>query len=304
MTEQTLVAFMPNGKAGLTTLVSREAPRADLPSFIGSDTIGYSALNVDFSRLMDLIRMFVRMNPMFAAQGQEMLAQIEPVVTQLGGIMGPEVHLVQTATEPMTAESLGSLLAVRCRDPQAFENILAGLGGAMALTPRDFLGQRIYSVPGEVLAQMMPMAPMEDGAEIAIGIGASYVFLGENRAVEQGLRGAAQAGAAALAQEPAFVRAIGAMNADPVVAWGYADMLDIARAGEIKSEQQGREMIAQMRQWDPDLAAKLEQEAAQKGSARIDYSRLARFVGPMLWQVRSNDKGFLARLYQFAGEGE
>jgi len=304
MAEQRLAVLMPDGKAGLTSLMDTPLPAGKLPAFVGPDAISYSAFNFEFAGLMEVIRKVVNSNPMLAMQAGEMLPQIEPIVNQFTATMGSQVHRAGTLTRPLTETSSQSLMGIECIKPQDFENLFGGMAGQMGLESRDFLGQRIYSMDPAMMGDMMPMGggPTEP---ISIGLGGGFILIGSTPAVEQSLRASGQAEQASLSSNAEFQRAVATINRDNAVAWGYYSTVDSMEAQMFTQKAAMKSMIDSMKEFDPEMAAEAEKEMQEsmKMFDAFDFAEIRKIIGPSAWQVSSVEDGYVAEFFLLnAGE--
>lgn len=314
MVEQTLTAYMPNGKKGLTALADIPVQRGTLPAFVGPDTLTYTTFSFRFSGLMDVIRKVVNSNPMFAMQVGPQLDEIAPIVNQVTATLGTQVHYAMSGTQPFKGENRQTIFAIECTKPQDFENFLSPLAAQAGIEARDFLGQRIYTMPEEAAEMMMPFPGMEAGS-ISLGIGGGFLLIGPTSAVEQGLRASGEPGGASLASNSDFQRATGTLARDAVVAWGYSDTVDAAEmtvaVQKHTMEQHMRQMREEAEQWETEdeeeansIKEMLEQQEKQMRDAmkiwdKINFDLLRRYIGPASWQITSGEDGFTMRSYQF-----
>lgn len=303
MVEQSLGIYMPRGKRGLTVLMDRPAPRAMLPAFISSDTISYSSFTFNFSGLMGVIRDVVNSNFMLQAQAGEGLDQIEPVVNQLTATLGTQIHSASTLTRPITAGSRQMLTAIECTNPTEFENLFAGMAAQAGMEPRDFLGQRIYTVDDAMLGMMMGGMPGAEAPSISLGIGGGFVMIGTTPAVEQGLRATGEPGAAGLTGNARFRRAMSALSNEPVVAWGYSEIVDTIEATILQQLMQQEQFVEELRQWgDDEFADEVQADIDEQRAViqRINFDQIRQYVGPSSWELRSVADGFIGRSYLLA----
>ena len=304
MIRETFAVYMPTGKAGLTTLVDTESPRGDLPPFVGPQAISYGRINFEFDGLLTVFRSVGRANPMLQQLIEQMLLEQGQLLEELFAALGTKVHTVATVSRPITLSSLQSLFAIECPDPEKVENLLAAHAAEFGLEPRDFLGHRIYTaaIP---FALAGPMMPAGDAADLSIGFGGGHVMIGSTALVEDALRATSRKGAPTLADDPAYRRALRLAPDDAVVAWGVANLVDYVEFFRDSEELREREMIRQLRQWNPEYAQQMEAELRAKEPApwkEFDIALLRRYVGPLVWQLRSTDDGFVGTYDLLAAE--
>jgi hypothetical protein len=302
MMEGTHVVYMPNGKTGLPALFDHQTGVGKVPSFVSSDAISYSRINFKFDEMTAFVKSVIDATPLLKMQAPpEALEQFLTTVRSITSPLGSQMHSVQLARKPLTAESMASFIALECLEPQKFEDAMNELAAEMGMEPRDFVGHRIYSM------DMSGMNPMGGGGgSMGIGIGGQLVFIGASESVENGLRAIGNEDEGGLASVSEFTRALGVVDADEVVAWGYANLPATMEATIAKQKIAQTEMIEQYREWDPALADEMEAEfkAAIGPIDNVDWDFVARYLGPAAWVVRSRDNGFVMKTYILSGDGE
>lgn len=312
MVEQTITAYMPNGKAGLSKLIDMPTQQGTVPAFVGPDAVSYTSMSFKFSGLMDVIREAVNANPIMAAQLGPQLDMIAPQVTQITSTLGNQMQWSMSVTKPYTSQSMMQLMAMDCPKPQEFENAFAQLAAQAGIEARDFLGQRIYTFDPAMMMGMM--GPADADQPVSLGIGGGFVMVGPTPAVEQGLRATSQPGGASLASSGEFQRAIATLSKEPVIAWGYSDTIDSIEAALAVQREQIEQMIKDMREdaemWgddDPDMKGIQDRMEARmrdelKFFDHIDFNLLRQHIGPAAWQVRSTDDGFVLKAYTLSAK--
>jgi hypothetical protein len=298
MVEETFAVYMPNGTSGLTALVDTGTPRRDVPPFVGPEAIAYSRMNFEFDGVPGFLRTIGQTNPMLGPQIDQFLFTYGATIDKVCSNLGPEVHSVATLTRPIRLSSLKTLYAIQSRQPEQVEAVLAEYAPQMGLEPRDFVGNRIYTLPFD---PFMAAAGMMggDGEGFSIGFGGGYVMLGTTSMVEDGLRTAGLGGEVpTLTDEPAHERAIGALSQTRVVAWGVIDVVDYLEFFADIGELTQRQLIEQMKQWDPEYADQMQRELdAQEAMPweGLDPELLRQYIGPVSWQVQARDDGFVGK---------
>ena len=303
MIEEIVTVYMPDGKTGLTTLMSHETPQGRAPAFVGPDCMAYTRFNFRFDGVMDFMRGLGAMNPMIGAQLNPLIDQYGPMIEKVCAALGPEVHSTVRVTRPMTLDSLKTLYAIESPRPGDVEAVLAEYAAGMGLQARDFLGHRIYSMDFNLTAMGMPGGIGGEG--FSVGFGGGYVMIGTTSAVEDGLRASAQADMPGLVDDPGYRRAVRALSAPRSVSWGVMSIVDymdyFKNLGTMVREQD----IEQMKKWDPEYARQMEQELAAEPVMpwdNFDVRMLDRYVGPISWEIRSRDDGFVVRYMVLAPE--
>lgn len=298
MIENRVAISMPDGKSGLTQLLDVSAPRGDLPSFAASNSISYTSVNFKFSEFDEFVVNTLRGIPMIPMEPQQ-LEELGAILQSFTDTLGTQIHTVNTLSRPITADSAGSIYAIECTNSQDFENLLAEFGPQMGLEPRDFLGQRIYS---------MDMSQQGFGLPIlSIGITGGYVVIGPSTSVEQALRSTGED--AGLAEEPIFQTASAALPDHPVVGWGVSDSvsaIELAVQEMMQAQEQMEAAIEEMRAIDPALAEEMlgDQPPIFELLENLDFDLLREHIGPTAWEFVSTDDGFIIRSYLLAPQAE
>ncbi|MEE8153982.1 MAG: hypothetical protein V3T53_03360 [Phycisphaerales bacterium] len=302
--EETIVVYMPNGKAGLTALLDTETPRGDLPPFVGPDTVNYVRLNFEFENLPDFVMQVMQMIAMMMPPDPEAMQETQNIVTRLCDTLGSEIHIVSTLTRPIMAESFSTVFAIKCTQPQEFENFVAEFAPQGGFEPREFLGQRIYS--GQIPLMMPGMAMGGAATESSIGISGGYALFGPTAGVEQAMRAAGEAKLPSLEQEASYQRAVDALPNEPTVGIGYSSTVDMFEASMETQRLTTKQMVEQIKEFDPEYAAEFEQEqlAMLEQWEAIDVELLSQFIGPSAWYVGATDYGFVMRAYLLAPVGD
>lgn len=300
MVEQNFTIYMPDGKAGLTTLVDSGTARGTLPPFVNPETVTYSTFNVEFKGLMDVVRKIVDANPILKMQAGEQIDMVDEGMRQLTATLGTEVHFASTITKPLTETSQKSVWAVQCTNPQEFENLFSGWASQIGMESRDFLGQRIFSMKPE----MMGMMPVEMSQPMSLGIGGGFVLIGPTTGVEQALRASSQTGVASLSSDANFQKAVATLSADPAVAWGYSLTTDTIEASMKGRKAADMRTIEDIKEFDPDGAADYQKEIEQtyKVLDAFDFDLLRKYMGPSVWQIRATEDGFVGNFYMLSAE--
>jgi hypothetical protein len=282
MMEQSYVVYMPNGKGGLARLFNVPQPREQLPRFVGPNSVSSMSINIAFDQLNTIIRDIIRSNPMLNMFLAEEYREVEPMIRELTGSLGSRMYVASTLTRPITPESSATMFAIECRDERAFENFISQFAPGMGFQPRDFLGQRIYTMDEEM--NMLGMMLGIDAPSMSIGIGGGFAFIGQTTGVEMALRTVSQQDQLpSLADEPAFRRAAANLPDRPLVMWWYSDIASTLEAGMIAAE-------------DEDFPG--------LGDMKLDWDLLRRYIGPAVSFVESTDAGFVGRSYYLRAQDD
>jgi hypothetical protein len=316
MLEQTMSVYMPNGKSGLTALMDTQTPRGDVPGFVGSNTLSYTAMNFEFDGMPALIDRVMQMLPFLAppppqGEGEMDAPTPQEMMAQLFSCFGRQIHVVQALNRPIAVDSLKQLTAIECVKPEELDNFLSAMGPEMGLEGRDFGGRRVYTMDMGDLAMMAPM-PAQPGmmgeTSMSVGIGGSLAFVGPTSAVEQAMRAVADTERAGLVDEPSFRRALAVLQSDEVIAWGYGDVVNSMEAQAEIMNLQMEQLMAELEAADPEMAEEFE-DLDMTGMAmgmgfmeEIDYDLLRQYIGPGAWEAVATEDGFLIRSYLLSAE--
>lgn len=298
MIESSYAVYMPDGKVGLTAMLDTQTPYGELPPFVGQNTISYSRFNFEFDKLPDFVMQLLGMiGPMMGGDPAAM-QEADAMVRRLCSMLGNEIHTVTTLDRPIDADSQAMVFAVKCTKPLEFENFMAEMGPKAGFEPRDFLGQRIFTLPGDVMG-MMGMPGADD---FSIGIGSGFILMGSAAGVEQAMRAGGEAELPTLDSDEQYSRAVAVLPEDPVVAAGYSNTIDMLEAFIKSARFNIQAQVAEMREFDPEYADEFEAEALEglKAFESIDIDLLRKHIGQSVWFVKSTDEGFIIRSYMLA----
>lgn len=295
MVEQTWFVYMPQGKSGLTSLVGDATNRPKMPSFVSPETSTYVTVNLNMQAVGPLVRNVLR-NPMLGGgMDVQMMEDIEKRVTDICNTLGSHMHVASRIKRPLAADSSRMVFAMECTKPQEFENLIANEAPQMGLESRDFLGQRIFSSPGEGMESF------------SIGIGGGFVIAGPSPEVEIALRAVNEKDAVTLEGDMHFKRALEALGAEDGVTWAYSDLVESIETNMRLQAMSAMESAEQMREFAPEYADEMIEEA-KKLQAELDefpsVEVLRQYIGPAAWSVRSIDEGFLGKSYILPGRSE
>lgn len=287
MVELSSTVFVPGEKLGLVSLVSEGVEVDAPPAMCGDDAISYQRLNVRFDGIMKLLEDALAALPdMQAEQIAPLLEQWGPGMRKAFGAIGPTMWSF-TNPVPGTEGGTRSVTVMRCSDERAATALIALAAPSAGLMPRDFQGGQIYS---------------GDGVPMAIGLGGSGVLFGDLAAVEQVMRASTDASARSLSENAVYKRAASSVPPGPVSGWGYVDAVrsfDLNRKqmlaedgliGRIDDAIDDREAVTDMlpAQLPPSLRDALQE---------VDAALLARYLGPVVYEMRPSDRGLAIRAW-------
>jgi hypothetical protein len=305
MIEQTITAYMPRGKVGLSALMSRATPSGTVPGFVGANTMSFTEVSFDFQGLpAALLPVTQMMQMMMPPEAQGEGPGFAEMLDQFCSCLGSKLYMVQTLDRPIEADSLRQFAAIECTKPQEMERLLGLVGPQMGLEGRDFLGHRIYAMNMDAMGMMMGGGL--DMEPPSVGIGGGLLFAGPSASVEQALRTIGDAGQATLADEDDFTRAMEALGNGQAVGWGYTNVIDSIAVARATTNANIEQMIAEMEALDPDGVDDFRAGAGEAAEwlDKFDPGFLKRFIGPSAWAVTSTDDGFVMKSILLDGGGE
>ena len=255
------------------------------PAFAPGDAVGYGRIQVQFRDIMKLLETAVSNMPEeFAENFEPALQQYGPDLRKAFDALGPEVHVVSRAVKKAGSDAPQDegVYAVTCRDERAVTGLMNLFLPEAGYEPRDFNGNTIFSA---------------QGGESSMGFGGGMFYMGSNATVEQCLRGGAGGG---LADTAPCRQALAAVGSDPVLGWGYTDLV-----GALEAQRES--LVAAAKRSERRMLPKEQREIADRvgidvpdGLAddlkELDPKSLAEGFGPMQWDLRSAKDGLLTRL--------
>ncbi len=230
---QRFTVYMPNGKQGIAALMDKPLPRMEPPGFVNGDVIGFSAINLDFSRVVPMIQGLLQSNPMMQAQFAEQWAQMRPQLAKTMNALGSRAYVVQTVDET-SPQGMGMLVAVESAAPDQLRASIGEFASKWSMEVREVEGGTMYiasdqanAAPGNMGGPMMGMAR----PDMAFAVGGEFLFMGVPGQV-----------AAALRRPPAadgdhqhsstLHRSMTMLPDEPLVAWGFTDPSRLVEIGQ------------------------------------------------------------------------
>lgn len=280
--------YIPGPKVGAWTLLGPSAPIETPPAMIGPDSTAFARINIQMKDVMNLINSVVANLP--EEQAQEIdgfLVNFAPVLSKGFEALGPGVWTYETIRQPVTPESRVTGTIVTCTNPKAVVPMITQFGGTMGLEPRDFDGNTIFS------ADFLP---------ISIGVANGIMATGDSKLVEQAMRSMGQKDLPSIAESPTYKAAALAVGGEPVISWGYIDLA--ARWGFEREllEEYGADDSkldnAVSRADDSTTAKRLGYKIPANSNEvlkTIDAAMVAKYMGPFVWSMKSDSKGFITR---------
>lgn len=286
--ELTSGIYVPGDKVGAWALLGPATAIEPPPPMIGPDATALGRINVQMKDVMNLVNTVVANLP--EEQAQELdawLVNFGPVLTKGFEALGPGIWTYETVRQPITPESRVTGTVMTCSNPKAVVPMITQFGGTMGLEPRDFDGNTVFS------ADFLPFS---------IGVANGYLASGDSKLVEQAMRSMGQKDLPSIVESAAYKAAALAVGGEPVVSWGFIDVP--ARWGF------ERDVLAQFGEDDSRLdnvVGRADDSAMAKRFGyklpkntneilkSIDREMVAKYMGPAVWSMRSDAKGFVTR---------
>ncbi len=212
------------------------------PKFVNPDARGYGTINVRFAEIMKLLETVVASMPEGMSQPFDAsLQQYGPDLSRAFSKLGPDMHVVRgklmtdisynSANKTMQGkEDEGSFYAVRCADEQSMMTLLNLFLPQAGFEPRDFNGNTIFD---------------DKSRETSFGFGAGWFFTGKSNFVEAGLRSVTPPLLqTSLADTAECKQVMTDLGTEPVLCWGYQDILMDFSSDESSNERQRGEISA------------------------------------------------------------
>ena len=271
-------------RQGLMSLPGPVTPVSAPPKFAAGDALGYGRMQLQFRDLMKVVDTAVASLP------EELAENFEPTLQQYGpdlrkafDAMGPEIHVVtrQDRAQGAAADAEPqAVYAVACRDERAVTGMLNLFLPEAGFEPRDFNGNTIFSA---------------EGAEVSMGFGGGMFLMGSSAMVEQCLRGSE----GTLGETAACRQAMTAAGSEPVIGWGYTDLvasLEASREALVEMAARAERSAVPKSQRDiaGDAGLQLPEGLAEK-LKDVDPKTFAEGFGPSQWDMRPVSNGLLTR---------
>lgn len=276
-------------KKGLVALFSDPAGPFEPPAFASPDAAGVTRFSFRFSGLFDLAREVVAAMPederTAAAAGLDQAANIaKPTLEALG----PNVYVVDSYRQPLSAESEQMIFAIDVKDQVTLTNTVSFLIGTFPgmIEPRDFEGNTIYS---------------SEGLPISAGIGFGRLFIGTTAGVENAMRLSGRADAPRLATEPAFREAVRPLGNDAIV-YSYVDVEQTLRwtFWSMQNEDKIFEATLDEMELDAETKAEILKDYRAERPKWIDHlppvEAFTSHIGDTVSDLRATPDGFRGRL--------
>jgi hypothetical protein len=267
--------LMDGDRMGLMKLLDTSRPVSEVPGFVPADATNYGRIDFEFKELVPTIREILASLPQGEAQQIEpMFEQFAPLIQSGLETLGPEIHVFTVETDsPFTPTR--TTLAIPTSNAESLEQVFSMLAPAAGLMPRDFNGDTIYS------------DPLDEFSQMAIGIGAGNLVIGQSEGVEAVLRSAGQKDLPKMEGTTAVRAVTRALPAGDLMGWGVIDL-----GKQVETAQMMMDMM-------PLLLGQAQIDAAElQGQMlpmmmNIDEESISELFGPGWWYMSSDDRGMI-----------
>ena len=274
--------YAPGEKTGLLGLL-RESESIDLtPSkAIPFDAISFSRINIAFKNLIPLVRNVAASIPMGGQELDSMLDMYEPMLKPALDTLGPALVQFTTVRKPIAIDSASNVMMIAAEQPNNVQPMLATMGPAMGLQPRDFKGETIWS---------------DEAQAMAFAVSGKGLLFGDLRGIEQIIRGQG-GGGESIGDNPTFRAAARRLDDEKVLGWGWTDLVAQFELQREIFENFG-DVQGGFNEFGPvDGIAPAAFDDLTGVMEEISVEDIARCLGPLLWTVTSSDEGWTQRLW-------
>ena len=276
--------YMPDGVEGLLSIVvNASGPNNAVRDFIDLDSVSVSDMNIAFGALTDIVDQMLASSPMLYAAKQP-FDQMRPVMEDFLSPLGSKVTQIVSVQQPISADSLRSLVIVEVADQRSLEDAFSKHLAQSGFEVREFQWRQIWSM------QMPGIVPGMPAQSIAMVVAGDWMLVGDDASVEAGLRLMATGGT-----KPPWGRSIPrgldlprstAMKGVVDLHGSFATLMEIEA---MKNDRIRKALQAE----DPELWEELAGDIAKEDSTVLHQAKaLARAMGMLGWSVQRNDQGF------------
>ena len=165
----------------LSIVVNASGPNNAVRDFIDLDSVSVSDMNIAFGALTDLVDQMLASSPMLYAAKQP-FDQMRPVMEDFLSPLGSKVTQIVSVQQPISADSLRSLVIVEVADQRSLEDAFSKHLAQSGFEVREFQGRQIWSM------QMPGIVPGMPAQSIAMVVAGDWMLVGDDASVEAGLR--------------------------------------------------------------------------------------------------------------------
>lgn len=272
-------------KSGLVSLLDVTGEPWNPPAFVTPDAAAASRLLVDFARLPEVLREFwATFPPELQAEGGMVFEQAMAFIEPIAPLLGPEVHIIQTITRPISLGSGGQVYVIPTSDELPLNNLLVLASTSGAFTARNFGATKIYD---------------ENSGVVSAAVAYGHVFIGDGRSVEGALRLAGGNGGQTLGDDQSFQAALrshpGTGNAVQ-----FTRTVDVMEVMLWAAQNSRTIMLQQLRDagWTQEEIAEFgqDEDVTPEWIKNLSIDSLRRGFGDISMEVVPSDDGFRGRI--------
>ncbi|MDG2030495.1 MAG: hypothetical protein P8J45_05760 [Phycisphaerales bacterium] len=266
--------LMDGERRGLMKLIDVSRPVAEVPAFVPASALSYGRIDFDFKNLVPTIREIIASLPEGDAQQIEpMFEQFAPMIGAGFSTLGPEIHVFTVETDsPFTPTR--TTISIPTSDAESLEQVFAMMAPAAGLMPRDFNGETIYS------------DPLDEFSQMAVGIGAGNLVIGQSEGVEAVLRSMGQKDLPKMESTPSVRSVTRSLPSGELMGWGVLDSKQLA------TQQIMAALMPVMLEMTEEVAG-IEDQMDQ--IMKMDAKDIADVLGPGWWYMKRTDSGMIFR---------
>jgi hypothetical protein len=266
--------LMDGERRGLMKLVDVSRPVAEVPAFVPASALSYGRIDFDFKNLVPTIREIIASLPEGEAQQIEpMFEQFAPMIGAGFSTLGPEIHVFSVETDSPFSPTR-TTIAIPTSDAESLEQLFAMMAPAAGLMPRDFNGETIYS------------DPLDEFSQMAVGIGAGNLVIGQSEGVEAVLRSMGQKDLPKMETTPSVRSVTRTLPSGELMGWGVLDVKEMA------AQQMVASLMPMMLEMTEDVAG-IEDQMDQL--LKMDPKDMSEILGPGWWYMKRTDAGMIFR---------
>ncbi len=287
--QYTFAARVPN-KTGLISLLNAEPGPFSPPPFIPADAASLTSGRINFAQVVPTIRAV--MNNLPEEQRAEAGPFIEEFLNTVGTItssLAPELHVASRISQPYSADSQSSLIAIAVKDPQTLTSSIATVAqGLFGFAPREYLGHQIWEMQGPF------------GGGFAFALGGAWFFAGPPASVEDALRESSNPDRPKLADDPTFIDATRAISG-PAIGHSWTRLRPTLLYSAWSAENFDKIMQEQIRSLELDPEEEKEyldmmrEHMPESARTPVPADAILRHLGDMVGNLRATPEGFVGQ---------
>jgi hypothetical protein len=282
MVEARGAVYAPGDKSGVLSLMDTSTMvDVDPPKLIPSDAISFSRMNIDFKKIIPMVREMSAAIPMGGEEIDNALDMYEPSIKPALDTLGPEMYSYGTVRRPIAVDSASSVMMIKANESDRVHPLLATVGPSMGMEPRDFKGETIWS---------------DDMQSMSMAVAGPWMMVGSSRAVEQSIRSMDGKGES-LAENAVFRNSVSPLANSEAVGWGWLDTIE-NYAVQRESLEGMMDAMGGFNEFAlDDNGQDLFQDFLSDSIFEITPEEMAECMGPMIWSLTTSDSGWTQKMW-------